>query len=65
MHEEAGVDGYAVAADSGAGDVDVGVGLGVGGADDFGDVEAVDVGDHGEFVGEGDVEVAVGTFGEL
>ncbi len=65
LDEEVRVDGDAVAADAGAGDVEVAVGLAVGGFADLAEVDAVDVGDAGEFVGEGNVEVAVDAFGEL
>ncbi len=54
-----------MSADARPGDVDVRVGLRVRRADDLGHVDTVDIGDHREFVGQRDVEVAVGAFGQL
>src|SRR5699024_6668833 len=59
------VDRDAVAADGDAGLVDVGVGLGVGGLDHVVHVDAVVLGEQGEFVGQGDVHVPVGGLGQL
>ena len=52
-------------ADGDAGLVDVAEWLAVAGFDDLGDVDVVVVGVAGQFVGEPDVDVAVGGFGEF
>lgn len=54
-----------MAADAGAGLEDVDAGVVVSEADKFPYVDAESVADEGEFVGEGDVDVAEGVFGEF
>lgn len=54
-----------MAADGDAGLVDVAVGLAVAGFDDLLDVDVVPVGEPGELVGQPDVDVPVGGFGQL
>ena len=62
---QARVDGDAVAADRDAGPVDVGVGLGIAGLNDTRDVDANSVRVACELVGQADIDVPVGGFGEL
>jgi hypothetical protein len=62
---EVRVDGNAVSADGDAGAVDVTERLAVARVDHLEDVDVVLVRVTGEFVGEADVDVAVGRFGEL
>ena len=65
VDDEPGVDGDAVSADAGAGLQDVDAGVAVGEIDQFPDVDPEFVADQREFVGVGDVDVAVGVFGEF
>lgn len=54
-----------MAADAGAGLQNVDAGMAVGEADHLPHVDAHRVGNEAQFVGEGDIDVAEGVFGEL
>ena len=60
-----GIDRDAMPADAGAGLEDVDARVAVGEADHFPHVDPHRVGDHRQFVGKGDVDVAEGVFGQL
>ena len=63
--DEPRVDGDAVAADAGTRLEDVDARVMVGEVDEFPDIDVEVVGDHRQFVGERDVDVAVSVLGEL
>src|SRR5690625_2983379 len=65
VRNEPGIDGNAVSSHAGPGVEYVDSRVSVGQLDDFPGVDALGFGNHGNFVGEGDVDVAEGVLGQL